>query len=153
MNPEGEQFKVSAAAFHGEDYQSPVVNAAQPKPEVNTNTGLYKKDARQFYGADKAETESQGSCFQKNAAVFMDTNMPGPGERPFKIDRNAKGEDFKRIKGTSLLNEERLREHERNMERDPIFKKNMKRFYCLPSHATNSQGPRSTAQKLDAFVQ
>ena len=38
------------------------------------------------------------------------------------------------------------------MQRDPNFKKNMKRFHALPSAATRTNGPRSTANKLDAFI-
>ena len=39
------------------------------------------------------------------------------------------------------------------MERDPAFRKNLKRFHALPSAATRSTaGPKSAAQKLDSFV-
>ncbi len=39
------------------------------------------------------------------------------------------------------------------MQRDPNFKKNMKRFHGVPSAATRSNaGPKSTANKLDAFI-
>ena len=42
----------------------------------------------------------------------MDTEMPASGERPFKIDKNAKGESsINPVKGTSYLNEQRLKEH------------------------------------------
>ena len=41
----------------------------------------------------------------------MGTDMPAPGERPVHIDKNAPGEDFKTVKGNSVLNAERLREH------------------------------------------
>lgn len=79
--------------------------------------------------------------------------MPQSGARPIHLDKNAPGQDFSKVKGNSVLNRERLQEHERQMERDPVYKKNMKRFYCLPSAATRSSvGPRSTAQKLDKFV-
>ena len=61
INPDGEAYKQSTAAFHGESYQAPVVNTAPPKASVNTNTGMYKTDLKKFYGVDKAETESQGS--------------------------------------------------------------------------------------------
>lgn len=37
--------------------------------------------------------------------------MPKPGERPIHIDKNAPGEDFKAVKGNSVLNAERLKEH------------------------------------------
>lgn len=152
INPDAEKFKMSAAAFAGEAYQPPVIRESPRKEPVNTNTGLYKKDAKKFYGVDKAETESQGSQFQHNAALFLGTDMPAPGERPIKIDKNAPGVDFNKIQGGSVLNAERLREHERQMERDPVYKKNIKRFYALPSAATKTSGPRSTAQKLDAFI-
>lgn len=85
----------------------------------------------------------------------MNTEMPNSGERPFKIDKNAQGtsNNFSKIKGTSYLNEQRLKEHEVNMQRDPNFKKNMKRFHGLPSAVTRSNGPVSTANKLDRFIQ
>ena len=42
----------------------------------------------------------------------MGTEMPKTGERPFKIDKNAKGSNnHSQIQGKSVLNEQRLREH------------------------------------------
>ena len=83
----------------------------------------------------------------------MGTDMPAPGERPVHIDKNAPGEDFKTVKGNSVLNAERLLAHERQMEKDPAYRKNLKRFHGLPSAATRSSaGPKSTANKLDAFI-
>ena len=43
----------------------------------------------------------------------MGTDMPTSGERPFKIDKNAKdtSNNYSKIKGTSYLNEQRLKEH------------------------------------------
>ena len=38
------------------------------------------------------------------------------------------------------------------MQRNPAFKKNQKRFHGLPSDITRSNGPVSTANKLDAFI-
>lgn len=38
------------------------------------------------------------------------------------------------------------------MTRDPNFKKNLKRFHAVPSAATRSNGPKSTANKMDAFI-
>ena len=39
------------------------------------------------------------------------------------------------------------------MERDPAFRKNVKRFHALPSAATRSSaGPKSAVQKLDGFI-
>ena len=39
------------------------------------------------------------------------------------------------------------------MQRDPNFKKNQKRFHGMPSQATRSNGPVSTVNKLDRFIQ
>ena len=62
------------------------------------------------------------------------------------------------------MNEARLKEHvseltslrlqEHAMERDPKFKKNLKRFYGLPSAHTvqRSHAPSSKAEKLDAYI-
>ena len=66
---------------------------------------------KKFYDIDKAETESQGSQFQRNAANFMGTDIPKSGDRPIHIDKNAPGQDFKAVKGNSVLNAERLKEH------------------------------------------
>lgn len=41
----------------------------------------------------------------------MGTDIPNAGERPIHIDKNAPGEDFKTVKGNSVLNADRLREH------------------------------------------
>ena len=83
----------------------------------------------------------------------MDTECPATGSRPIHIDKNAPAKEFNKAQGKSVLNAERLREHERQMERDPAFKKNLKRFHALPSAATRSSaGPKSAAQKLDGFV-
>jgi len=82
----------------------------------------------------------------------MGTDMPVPGQRPVKIDKNAPGQDFNKVKGGSVLNAERLQQHEQQMARDPVFKKNMKRFYGEPSAATKSSAPRSIAQKFDFFI-
>lgn len=61
----------------------------------------------------------------------MGTDVPESGERPYKIDKNANADS--KPKGASYLNEQRLKQHELNMQRDPNFKKNMKRFHGLPS--------------------
>jgi len=53
----------------------------------------------------------------------MGTEMPTSGERPYKMDKT-KGQgsaNHSKIKGTSYLNEQRLKEHEVNMQRDPNF--------------------------------
>lgn len=84
----------------------------QTGPQVNTKSGMYKKDAAAFYGDEKFEIESQGTQFQQNYANFMGTDVPKTGERPFKLDKNAQGSaNHSKIKGTSYLNEQRLKEH------------------------------------------
>lgn len=106
-------------------------------PSVNTNSGAYKKAHAAFFGEARAETESQGSNFQRNAAHFMGTDTPLCGERPFKINKTIPGEAAPAQ--NSYLNDKRLKEHETNMERDPKFKKNLKRFYACPSIPTNNK--------------
>jgi hypothetical protein len=49
------------------------------------------------------------------------------------------------------LNERRLREHEMNMERDPKFGKNLRKFWGMKSNATAS-GAGSYAEKLGQFI-
>ena len=114
---QGSAFEANKAAFYTGERQA-VGFKVKPTAgvtagvAVNQKSGLYKKDAAAFYGDDKFEIESQGTQFQRNAAAFMDTDMPASGERPFKIDKNAKGtNNHSQIKGTSYLNEQRLREH------------------------------------------
>lgn len=42
----------------------------------------------------------------------MGNPVPESGERPYKIDKNAPGEPtYNKVKGTSYLNEQRLKEH------------------------------------------
>ena len=38
------------------------------------------------------------------------------------------------------------------MQRNPQYDKNMRRFHGLNSVATRSDGPKSIANKLDAFI-
>ena len=79
---------------------------------MNQKSGVFRKDAAAFYGDDKYEVSSHGTAFQKNAAAFMGTEVPASGERPFKLDKTAKGSNnYSIVKGTSYLNEQRLREH------------------------------------------
>ena len=109
----GSVFNANKAAFYGEEkaqtgFKIQAAAQTQAGPAVNTKSGTYKKDAAAFYG-DKWEASSQGTNFQKNAAAFMGTDQPGSGERPFKIDKNAKPAE--KPKGGSYLNEQRLREH------------------------------------------
>jgi len=44
----------------------------------------------------------------------------------------------------------RLKEHEYNMQRDPRFGKNLKKFWGMKTNSTAST--HSYAQKLDAFI-
>ena len=107
----GSIYKANQAAFYGEDAPQPgykiEASKAAPKPSnVNTKSGVYRKDAAGFFGDDKFEVESQGTQFQQNAAAFMGTDMPGSGERPFKMDKNAQGSNaYNKVKGNSYLNE------------------------------------------------
>jgi len=45
----------------------------------------------------------------------------------------------------------RLKEHERNMQRDPRFGKNLKKFWGMKTNSTVSAA-QSFAQKLDTFI-
>jgi hypothetical protein len=58
---------------------------------------------------------------------------------------------------TSYLNAQRLKEHEGNVENAPSFKKNLKRFFALPSQASMNKsshrgGPPSNAEKFESFL-
>lgn len=115
---QGSVYQANTAAFYGTDKAATGFKiqasqgVTQTGPAVNTKSGMFKKDAAAFYGHDKFEVESQGTQFQRNAANFMGTDLPESGQRPFKIDKNAKGDNNNsKIKGTSYLNEQRLREH------------------------------------------
>ena len=48
----------------------------------------------------------------------------------------------------------RLKEHDTNMQRDPKFGKNMRKFWGMKSQATNSQAPstQSYAQQLGNYI-
>ena len=114
VKSQGSVFNANKFSFYGQE--NPVgfkIEAAKGQtnsgPQVNTKSGVFKKDAATFYGAEKYEVESQGTQFQQNAAAFMGIEKPVSGERPFKIDKNAKAEDTN--KGRSYLNEARLQEH------------------------------------------
>ena len=90
---------------------------------------MYKKDAAAFMGTDKFEVESQGTQFQRNAAAFIGTDMPASGERPFKIDKNAK--PAAKTQGGSYLNEQRLKEHVSNL----LFKSHCLIVFAGEQHA------------------
>lgn len=69
---------------------------------------------KKFFAVEKAETESQGSQFQRNAAAFLDAECPASGERLVTIDKNAQSKEFNKAQGNSVLNAERLKEHVSN---------------------------------------
>lgn len=50
-----------------------------------------------------------------------------------------------------MLNEQRLKEHEQAIMRDPNYTKNQKRFFGVPSHHT-VQRSASSVQKFDHFI-
>lgn len=58
-------------------------------------------------------------------ANFYDTEV---GVLPVKIEKPSV-EEVQRSKGFSVLNEQRLKEHERGMERDVKFQSNQAKFY------------------------
>lgn len=98
MRSTGSAFIANKQAFYGQEKAQTgfkiqaTTGPAQPTgPPVNTKGGIYRKNAAAFYGDDKFEVESQGTQFQQNAAAFLGTDAPGSGERPFKLDKNAKG--------------------------------------------------------------
>ena len=118
-----------------------------------------KRAQAQFYGVDYAYSDQgseRGSIFQHNAANFYGCEPPAPGERPFKISDNDTIDQRKNEpKNVSILNERKLQEHERNMQRDPKFGKNLRKFWGMKSQATNSNmasSNRSYAQQLDQFI-
>lgn len=111
----GSVYQNNLKRFHGLDTETakfkieskPMV---EKKMSVNDKSGTYKKDQANFHGQDRAETESQGTHFQQNAARFLGEDViPQSGERPFKLDKSKKAEEGN--KGKSVLNEQRLREH------------------------------------------
>lgn len=161
VKSQGSVFQKNLHAFHGhemkQDYRIAPAAQTQSALQVNTNSGHYKKDAAAFYNTKHCESESQGSVFQRNAANFYDEDVPAHGERPYKIDKHAMAANAQanqQQQPSSYLNEQRLKEHENNIARDPNYKKNVKRFYALPSQHTaqRSDGPKSTVEKLDQFI-
>ena len=90
----------------------------------------------------------RGSVFQANAAAFYEQAPPKTGQPKVHFkEEDCKAEQDPNA-GKSVLNDRRLREHDRNMERDPKFGKNLRRFWGMKSNTTASQ-PSSFAQKLD----
>ena len=165
------RYQMDKAVFFGDDKPKNEVvglgaRAKTTKPcerNINNNlmkqSGLYRKDRAAFFDDQKFEVSSQGTQFQHNAAAFMGiAKMPKSGERPFKLDKIAKNckATERKVSATpsSYLNEQRLKQHEINMQRDPNFKKNVKRFHGLPSAMTRSSCHQASSKvnKLDAFI-
>lgn len=129
------------------------------KPGVNTNAQHFKRDQAQFYGKSYVPSDKssdRGSIFQHNAAEFYGEEKPTHGARPYQIPKkNSNAAKAPQQKNESVLNERRLKEHERNMQRDPKFGKHLRKFWGMKSNATNSafsNSNQSYAQKLDGFI-
>lgn len=97
----------------------------------------FKKDAAHFYAETYKTSDvgsSRGSIFQDNAAEFYGVPKPEHGEKPFRINKkNLK--DPSNVPKTSVLNERRLKNHEMNMQRHPMYGKNLRRFWGLKSQS------------------
>jgi hypothetical protein len=134
-----------------------------PKPERKTevpkNHQHFKKDQAHFYGQSYVPSDKssdRGSIFQNNAAEFYGMEKPAHGEKPFQISsKNLEDPRKQQQNKGSVLNEMRLKEHERNMERDPKFGKNLRKFWGMKSVGTNSNysnGGQSYAQQLGGMI-
>lgn len=120
----------------------------------------FKKDTANFYGESYKSNDqgsSKGSIFQDNAAEFYQTEHPKNGEKPFKIHQ----EDLKDPKLNqkhSVLNERRLRNHEMNMQRHPMYGKNLRKFWGLKSNTASqpnmsSRGSSSKGSRMGSYAQ
>lgn len=89
----------------------------------------FKRDAAKFYGNSYKSSE-MGSIFQDNTAEFFGVEKPPHGE--IIVDPNIKP-PMSKPKKTSVLNERRLKNHEMNAQRHPMYGKNLKRFYGMKS--------------------
>jgi hypothetical protein len=79
--------------------------------------------------------------FKQNAQEFYTSEIPI--DHPVKI-REEDLKDTRAPPPKSVLNDMRLKEHEYNMQRDPKFGKNLKKFWAQKSNSTVS-GPQSFA--------
>lgn len=139
-------------------------NVAQgPQPQLRndppSNGQHYKRAQAAFYGENYVPSDKssdRGSIFQDNAAEFYGIEKPEHGEKPFKVSSKELEDPRKyQPKQVSVLNDMKLKEHERNMQRDPKFGKNLRKFWDMKSNPTNSQVGSSTksyAQQLDGFI-
>ena len=107
---------------------------------VNKDSQHYKRDLAKFYGEPYKPSDqgsSMGSIFQENAAEFYGVQKPAHGDKPFKINKDDLKDPNTGKKPESILNERRLKQHELNMQRNPTFGKNLRRFYGLKSQGRN----------------
>ena len=103
---------------------------------LNPNSQHYKRDVAKFYGEPYKPSDqgsSMGSIFQENAAEFYGLPKPASGEKLFKINPEDLKDPNAGKKPESVLNERKLKQHELNMQRNPTFGKNLRRFYSLKS--------------------
>lgn len=119
----------------------------------------FKRDQAKFWGESYVPSDKssdRGSIFQQNAAEFYGMDKPPQDESQFRVSKNQLSDPNKnQPKQTSVLNEMKLKEHERNMQRDPKFGKNLRKFWEMKSVATNSNfasSNKSYAQQLDNFI-
>ena len=114
-------------------------------PHRRTTTALLENESGQhlnqaqakFWGENYKPSDQgseMGSIFQHNAAEFYGLDMPEKGEKPFKINKDNFVDPNKNKKPTSVLNERKLKEHEMNMQRNPTFSKDLRRFYGMKSY-------------------
>lgn len=171
VNKRSQHYKKDNAAFYAASYKDSdnssekgsifqenaenfYATSKHPRKEpVNKRSQHFKKSAAQFFEQSYAPSDKgsdRGSIFQNNAAEFYQTTQPKEGERPFKIHEGDL-KDQAPNKGKSVLNEMKLKQHDHNMQRDPNYGKNLKRFWGMKSVSTVS-GAGSYAQKLDQFL-
>ena len=108
--------------------------------EIDSKAQHYKRDLAKFYGESYQPSEGSelGSIFQHNAAEFYGENHPEHGEQPYKIDKQKLQDPSKEKKPQSVLNQRRLKQHETNMQRNPTFSKNLRRFYGMKSYGKST---------------
>lgn len=83
--------------------------------QVNVQSQHFARNAAGFFGNEFKESDAgseRGSIFQHNAARFYEMDEPGPGEKPFRVEKQGEvGAAAQR--SVSVLNEQRLKEHVR----------------------------------------